>query len=1428
MKPCTKPSSTIGVVDKYLGTSYDKVKFVYDNIDDIRIVAEHLNLTTGPQGDVGPLPNVTDNGDGTYTITGSSGDVVISKGDSGDIRYQDYEYSTDGTAYHSPVTTDDYWRRERLVTIDSDNNTTNGSWSTGIIFRVDGVTPVKGIDYFDGRDAVYRANVYSNSIMTTIPAAPTGGVYDGTNHVPPSGWVVAPVSPSSGDSTWVSIVEYKNQQDGSWIAGTWSTPSRYSGEIGSSPQKNIDYFDGKSGAFTSLIFMNGSTAPTAPSGGLYNGTTETIPTGWSDDPTTPTEGIYVWVSKTTWTSDDNGNWDNSGWTAPSKHSGDDGYTPIKGEDYTDGLSGKFTTYIFHNAENQPSVPLGGEYTGSVESFPTDWSDNPSTPSGGQSTWVSKAVYSPNTDGTFSKTVWSNPSRFSGEEGYTPQLGTDYFNGAKGDGGIDGININGDFISYVFRNASVKPATPIGGNWDGTTESFPSGWTDDPASPETGEFTWVATTAYKHDGSIWSSPDWSEPSQFSGHSGYTPIKGVDYYDGNSGAYSTFIFKNEASRPSIPVGGAYTGIAETIPFGWSDEAELATGNDAVWVSKTVYDNINGAWVARGWSNPVIFSSGDIVISAEDTVYNDQEIVIGLVNDIFENYQVGADVFTEEKVRITETTAINAQIGQAQADIITTNQLIVSGDEAIATQFTEVNAKLDSSVANAVAITQSIANLDSATTTQFDGLQALVDGNTSEIVVAKQAQTTADTAQALLITGLSTRVTTTENDAVTLSGRVTVSEAGISTNQTAISDEATSRASETTALSSRLDTTETDITGLTTRTTAAEAGIVTNASTIVTNETARVQDSTALVARVVINENVIGDETTAGTILKRIVDSEASIITNATAITTEESSRATQYNGLNTRLTTTETAIGDASTDGSMLKRITDSETNIATNATGISDSDSARATELSITNARFTTVELDATNLTTRVTTTEAGIVTNTTAIATTDSTVATMNTTLTASIGVVGAKADTSLIDAQNAQNTADSAQTDATSATNTANNAANIANLADAASWNAQLSANSAISKADTAQATANGAASAASGAQATANSADSTASAAYGVATLADSTANTAISRAYLQTSVGTGGHQRIAGITVENNGSTSKLEFQSDTVRFIDSNGQWRLAYDTSNDRWLFSGYLSAATGTFTGSLSAATGSFAGSVFTSGWYSAAIVQAYNTGSGASFSGTTNGTVCVLGSGGSQTCADFSNSDGGYGVRASASGTYAYYSSSGAGTGAGTGYGPFTGAHDGFFPKGYRKVDVGDILVDSGVVFRNGISDTICNLEISSKPNQRNASGIFVIRSRIKGERKIAAIPKLNREIIKKYDAVIMNSLGEGQMNVCGEGGDIEAGDLITTSSIAGKGMKQLDQDNFKPYTVAQSRETITFESATEIKQIAVFYKCG
>jgi hypothetical protein len=192
---------------------------------------------------------------------------------------------------------------------------------------------------------------------------------------------------------------------------------------------------------------------------------------------------------------------------------------------------------------------------------------------------------------------------------------------------------------------------------------------------------------------------------------------------------------------------------------------------------------------------------------------------------------------------------------------------------------------------------------------------------------------------------------------------------------------------------------------------------------------------------------------------------------------------------------------------------------------------------------------------------------------------------------------------------------------------------------------------------------------------------------------------------------------------------------------------------------------------------------------------------------------------------------------------------------------GPFTGSHDVAVRHG-TTIEPGSIVVDQACLFRNGWSNTMFEAVASSGPNQKGAIGVFTRKiadmhlcplisavdglTQVARARKTAAgkivddmdapvPPNLgevlgppNFEAIKRdYYVAEVNSLGEGQVLVCGLGGDIAKGDLIVTSALPGKGMKQAD-DVVRSYTVAKSREAVTFANPNEVKTVACIYLCG
>ena len=274
----------------------------------------------------------------------------------------------------------------------------------------------------------YTSIIFLNK--STKPATPTGGSYDGdplTEVYPLGGWRSDPTQPTVSQYTWLSTTKYiYNNSTGLYEHNGWSEPIKFSGEKGEIPQYGIDYTlpDGSYISYVYKIAPVGVGVTPIPNGdGSYDGVTEVLPTGWSDDAFTVTKDQELWMSFCRYT-ESNGVWSTSTWRLPKKISGAHGYSPLKGQDYFDGKDGSFVSYIFRNSVGVPPEPIGGSYDGVGETYPSFWFDNPTAPPTGSATYYCRAKYI-NT-GTIENPIWirqpipntadnwSKPLLFTGE------------------------------------------------------------------------------------------------------------------------------------------------------------------------------------------------------------------------------------------------------------------------------------------------------------------------------------------------------------------------------------------------------------------------------------------------------------------------------------------------------------------------------------------------------------------------------------------------------------------------------------------------------------------------------------------------------------------------------------------------------------------------------------------------------------------------------------------------------------------------------------------------------------------------------------------------------------------------------------------------------------------------------------------------------
>jgi hypothetical protein len=193
----------------------------------------------------------------------------------------------------------------------------------------------------------------------------------------------------------------------------------------------------------------------------------------------------------------------------------------------------------------------------------------------------------------------------------------------------------------------------------------------------------------------------------------------------------------------------------------------------------------------------------------------------------------------------------------------------------------------------------------------------------------------------------------------------------------------------------------------------------------------------------------------------------------------------------------------------------------------------------------------------------------------------------------------------------------------------------------------------------------------------------------------------------------------------------------------------------------------------------------------------------------------------------------------------YDFYAS-----GSAVNYGPFTGSHDGLVPNG-AEFELGDLMVDVDCVAERGWSNTLFTVERSSEPYQRGVRGPVALIIGPLVDHAPAAMIEANwrrsdtndldthmeimgasyYELADSHTVVAFNAVGEGRIKVCGEGGPIQADDLLVTSSIPGVAMRQAD-DLVRGYTVAKARVAkcglIEFADPSEVKAIPCIYLGG
>jgi hypothetical protein len=155
---------------------------------------------------------------------------------------------------------------------------------------------------------------------------------------------------------------------------------------------------------------------------------------------------------------------------------------------------------------------------------------------------------------------------------------------------------------------------------------------------------------------------------------------------------------------------------------------------------------------------------------------------------------------------------------------------------------------------------------------------------------------------------------------------------------------------------------------------------------------------------------------------------------------------------------------------------------------------------------------------------------------------------------------------------------------------------------------------------------------------------------------------------------------------------------------------------------------------------------------------------------------------------------------------------------GPGTNYGPFTGAHEvefsDDFPENFKSGMIVSVTgeteirkTDEGKI---SFSTTLPTVQLSDTPDDSKVFGVLI------SECPLGKDHWYFNEVDKDDRFGIANALGEGRVWVTSINGDINAGDYITTSAIAGYGQRQND-DVLHSYTLGKAIENIDWSKVTE-----------
>ena len=274
---------------------------------------------------------------------------------------------------------------------------------------------------------------------------------------------------------------------------------------------------GNTGNANILVYIRASSIPSLPTDGMWDGTTLTVPVGYSITTPTGTDTLFALVAELDSAND---------LFIAKVHFQAQGIPGIQGAvglastvPGPQGHAGSGVALLFQRSGTTPSLPTDGMWDGSAITLPSGWFRADPDPASSENLWMLVSILD-SINNAFDPVDIFSAQGIPGPRGasapqvriqYSNDDGVTYHNSPPSgdttnlqlstDGGANyqpfslqqgpqGIGLPGSGSITLFRRAATEPPVPSDGAWDGTNVTLPADWAAGDPDPHSTAQLWA--------------------------------------------------------------------------------------------------------------------------------------------------------------------------------------------------------------------------------------------------------------------------------------------------------------------------------------------------------------------------------------------------------------------------------------------------------------------------------------------------------------------------------------------------------------------------------------------------------------------------------------------------------------------------------------------------------------------------------------------------------------------------------------------------------------------------------------------------------------------------------------------------------------------------------------------------------------------------